>query len=271
MHIFFRFHFMYEISVFLECKYTEEIGKIFDLIFSPFSLSLTLCESTYFSDSFDAQNALKIHSKESSPNLLQQCNDRKIPLTVHAGEFPVIPETNENIKIALKYNVIRRIGHGLTLQFDEDLARNLQRAGVGVECCLTSNVGGSKKCAHYGVHPIAMMRRLGIKCTLNSDNILLSGDDVLRPCPSNEIEKYVTEIGADWNEIKAVLMNAATMSYDKTIDEKWIGRFESAIDAALSEDVDNSKTRKTTVSDHWTFVFMILILAVVFMQISWNR
>ena len=97
----------------------------------------------------EAAFPLKIF-EECTPNLLQQCTERGIPLTMHCGEFPVIPETNENIRIALKYKV-RRIGHGLTLQFDEDLMRRVQRSGVGVECCLTSNVGGSKLCAHYKV------------------------------------------------------------------------------------------------------------------------
>ena len=52
----------------------------------------------------------------------------KVPLTIHAGEFPVVPKTNENIEIALKYkDVVSRIGHGLTLQFDEDLMKNREK------------------------------------------------------------------------------------------------------------------------------------------------
>ena len=176
--------------------------------------------------------------ENSSPNFLSKCEEMKVPLTIHAGEFPVIPKTNENIKIAIKYNnVVKRIGHGLTLQFDQELAKKIQTRGIGVECCLTSNVGGGKKCKNYKVHPIKMMRKHSIKCCLNSDNILLSGDNQLIGNPINEIIKYIIELGADWKEIKQVLMNGANLSFDESIDHQWLKKFEMEIDNVINKSV----------------------------------
>eukprot|EP01083_Nonionella_stella_P183664 664341_1 len=172
--------------------------------------------------------------EQHTPNLFATCVQKKVPLTIHAGEWPVTPKTNDNIRIALRYpEVVSRIGHGLTLQFDEDLMRQVHKAGVGVECCLTSNVGGAKKCANYKVHPIECMRKFGIRRCLNSDNTLLSGDAQLVPSPTNEIVKYITELNADWSEVKQVLMYGAQLSFDKTIDDAWINRFEKEIDDVL--------------------------------------
>lgn len=171
--------------------------------------------------------------EDCKPNLLAKCVEIGVPLTLHSGEFPVKSETNKNIKIAIKY--AKRIGHGITLQFDENLMQKVKERGVGVECCLTSNVGGGHKVKSYEEHPIKAMRRCGIKCCLNSDNVLLSGDGMLCANPTNELFKYVTEIGADWKEIKAVLMTGARMSFDKSIDDQWMKAFERAIDDAIAE------------------------------------
>ena len=176
--------------------------------------------------------------EDCKPNLLAKCVEMGVPLTLHSGEFPVRAKTNENIEIAIKY--AQRIGHGITLQFDENLMQRVKECGVGVECCLTSNVGGGQKVKSYAVHPIAQMRRFGIECCLNSDNTLLSGDEELKANPTNEILKYVMELGADWKEIKAVLMNGAKLSFDKSIDEQWMSGFEQAIDDAIAS-VDDDK------------------------------
>ena len=83
------------------------------------------------------------------------------------------------------------------------------------------------------------MTKFGIKCCLNSDNILLSGDDKLIANPTNEIIKYITELGADWKDIKDVLMNGATLSFDKTIDEEWLNKFEIEIDSVINSVIND--------------------------------
>lgn len=183
----------------------------------------------------EADFPLKIF-EQSTPNFLEKCSEMKIPLTIHCGEFPVIPKTNENIKIALKYkDIVSRIGHGLTLQFDKDLILNLKKnSNIGIEVCLTSNCGGGKKCKNYKNHPIKLMRKFGLNCCLNSDNILLSGDDKLCANPTNEILKYINELNADWIEIKNVLMTGAKLSFDKSIDDKWLNKFELEIDSVIN-------------------------------------
>ena len=83
---------------------------------------------------------------------------------VHAGEWP---GSIGNIKYVLSRlergeKTIRRIGHGLRLVDDEMLLRHCAALGVGVECCLTANVG-STRAPSFASHPIKTL--LASACT----------------------------------------------------------------------------------------------------------
>lgn len=96
-----------------------------------------------------------------------------LPITIHAGEG----YGPASIRQALEAGHARRIGHGTRLFEDPALESTLQRAGIPLEVCLTSNV-------QTGVvpsiedHPAGNYIRSGVAVVLGTDNRLMSGVDL---------------------------------------------------------------------------------------------
>ncbi|MCO4763651.1 MAG: adenosine deaminase family protein [Myxococcales bacterium] len=89
--------------------------------------------------------------------------------TVHAGEGRPPAE----IRTAIDILGAQRIGHGTTLLDDPTVCDLVLQRGITIEACPTSNW-------HTGIitdvaaHPLPQWLALGIKCTVNTDNTLLS-------------------------------------------------------------------------------------------------
>ena len=60
--------------------------------------------------------------------------------------------------------------------------------------CLTSNCGQGYKVSSFDSHPAALFYRHKLPFSLSCDNLLLSGNDKLRPSPSNEILHLVRDV-----------------------------------------------------------------------------
>ena len=85
-------------------------------------------------------------------------------ITVHVGEF-----SPANVQSALRVPGVARLGHAVHAAFDTDLLDQLGKAGVTVECCLTSNVVlGAVQALED--HPIRTFVEAGIPVTLSSDD-----------------------------------------------------------------------------------------------------
>jgi hypothetical protein len=70
-------------------------------------------------------------------------------------------------------NLIRFYLKNLILTLNINYKTNFHR--IGVECCITGNVGG-QIVKQYSEHPIRQMFVSGVRVNINSDNQLLSGD-----------------------------------------------------------------------------------------------
>jgi adenosine deaminase len=92
-----------------------------------------------------------------------------IPITLHAGEAG----RSENIEQAVVRYGARRIGHGVALARDRDLALRLVRKGVTLECCLTSNLQ-TGSVPSLKAHPFRTFQRWGVPVTLNTDDPAIS-------------------------------------------------------------------------------------------------
>jgi adenosine deaminase len=92
--------------------------------------------------------------------------DAGLGVTVHAGEF-----STANIGQAVRLPGVSRLGHAVFAAADPRLLEAVQRAGVTIECCLSSNVllGGA---ASYQEHPLRQLVAAGVPVTLNSDDPL---------------------------------------------------------------------------------------------------
>jgi len=85
--------------------------------------------------------------------------------TAHAGEFG----GPESVVAALEFLRVKRIGHGVRAIEDKELVRRLADEEVVLEVCPGSNIAlGVYTVLRF--HPVNMLRREGVKITLNSDD-----------------------------------------------------------------------------------------------------
>jgi adenosine deaminase len=94
--------------------------------------------------------------------------------TCHAGEG----DGAQSVADAMRTCHAHRIGHGTRLIEDPALMTEVKAAGVAIECCLTSNVQ-THATRSFDVHPLRQYFDAGLKVSLNTDNRLMSGTDLV--------------------------------------------------------------------------------------------
>jgi adenosine deaminase len=95
----------------------------------------------------------------------RMAGDAGLGLTAHAGEFG----GPESVLAALEFLRVKRIGHGVRAIEDKDLMKRLADDRVVLEICPTSNTAlGIYSVMRF--HPVNLLRRAGIRITLNSDD-----------------------------------------------------------------------------------------------------
>jgi adenosine deaminase len=97
-----------------------------------------------------------------------------LPCTCHAGEGAGA----ESVAAAMHQCHAHRIGHGTRLIEDPALMAEAKQAGIAIECCLTSNVQ-THAVEHLDEHPLRKYFDAGLKVSLNTDNRLMSGTDLV--------------------------------------------------------------------------------------------
>ena len=91
--------------------------------------------------------------------------DAGLGTTAHAGEFG----GPESITAALEFLRVKRLGHGVRAIEDRDLVKRLVDEDVVLEVCPGSNIAlGVYSVLRF--HPVNMLRKEGVKITLNSDD-----------------------------------------------------------------------------------------------------
>ncbi len=99
--------------------------------------------------------------------------NNNLNLTIHAGEA----YGPESIHQAIHYCGAHRIGHGTRTREDGDLLNYINDHRIPLEMCITSNVQtGSVN--SYESHPIRNYYDLGLRVTINTDNLLVSNTTV---------------------------------------------------------------------------------------------
>lgn len=102
------------------------------------------------------------------------CAEHDLPCTCHAGEG----DGAESIAQAMHSCHAHRIGHGTRLFEDPALMEQARVQGVAIECCLTSNVQ-TRVATSYDTHPLRRYFDAGLQVSLNTDNRLMSGTDLV--------------------------------------------------------------------------------------------
>ena len=97
-------------------------------------------------------------------DLYKKAADEGLRLTAHAGETG----TPESVWAALNIGA-ERIGHGLAIAQDPDLAEVLAEKQIPVEICLSSNLR-TRVCAALNEHPVKKFFDQGLMLILNTDD-----------------------------------------------------------------------------------------------------
>lgn len=125
-----------------------------------------------------------------------------LPRTVHAGDS-ADPESGWD---ALAFGT-RRIGHGHRSIEDPALVKELLEKGVTLEVCPTSNIQCQTQ-ASYKTHPLKALFDLGVKVTINTDNMVLANVDLM-----HEYDVCIEKMGFTKDDIIRMNINAASASF----------------------------------------------------------
>ena len=106
--------------------------------------------------------------------LFRKAKDYRMPYTIHAGECGSVGD----IRAAFEFGA-RRIGHGIALIQDKDLMKQLEKKGVGLEVCPTSNFQ-TQAVTKGTEYPLKALYEAGVKVTINTDNRTVSGTDLTK-------------------------------------------------------------------------------------------
>jgi adenosine deaminase len=131
--------------------------------------------------------------------------------TCHAGEG----DGPESVRQAVHDCGAQRIGHATHLIQDKALTEELNREGIALEICLTSNVQ-TRAAASYAAHPLREYYDRGMKVSLSTDNRLMSGVNL-----TDEYVHAANDIGFTFGELSTVALNGFASAF---VDETTRGR-----------------------------------------------
>ncbi len=144
-------------------------------------------------------------------NLVHEAN---FHTTIHAGEAFGLPSIHE----ALQFCGAERLGHGVRIVDDITvhpdgsyelgrLAAFVRDRRVPLEMCPSSNVH-TGAAASIAEHPIALLKRLRFRVTINTDNRLMSGVSM-----SSEMQELVDTFGYGLDDLQWFTVNAMKSAF----------------------------------------------------------
>jgi adenosine deaminase len=134
-------------------------------------------------------------------------------ITLHAGELTLAvspPEPmRERIRRSIQVGHARRIGHGVSVAWEDDLPgllRHMKQNRIAVEVCLTSNdaildVRGDR-------HPFNLYRRAGVPVSLNTDD-----EGINRSTLTMEFVRAVRTYNLSYAEVKELARNSIEYAF----------------------------------------------------------
>lgn len=125
-----------------------------------------------------------------------------IPFTCHAGDS----QGPDTVEAALNFGA-RRIGHGHHIALDRSLCARAIRDGVTLEICPTSNIQCQTQ-PSYAEHPLKRLISMGVACTINTDNMILSDISL-----DQEYDHCIREMGLSYADLIRCNINSARASF----------------------------------------------------------
>ena len=125
-----------------------------------------------------------------------------VPFTCHAGDS----QGPETVLDALNFGT-KRIGHGHHIFEDRALCARAIRDGVTLEVCPTSNIQCSTRSSSEA-HPLKKLIDMGVSCTINTDNMILSDIDL-----DKEYDRCIEHMGLTLQDIIRCNINSVRASF----------------------------------------------------------
>lgn len=155
----------------------------------------------------DLAGAEAIFKTSNYRDIFEYAKKLDLPYTIHAGEADGASSINDAISYGAK-----RIGHGVRAVEDEKLLDKIIENGIYLEVCPTSNIQ-TCICDTYASHPIEKLYKMGVKTTINTDNMTVS-NTTLENEYKNLLEETDLEIG-DIINMNINSINAAFISKEE--------------------------------------------------------
>jgi len=159
----------------------------------------------------DIAGAEALFATEKFADIFELASTLGVPYTIHAGEA----DGPRSVYAALSYGA-KRIGHGVRAIEDEALMKKLAEERITLELCPTSNLntGIFKDLKEY---PLRAFMRRGIRVTVNTDNMTVSGTSLQR-----EFQKLIDTFSLTEDELMILARNALEASFADQETKDWI-------------------------------------------------
>lgn len=116
----------------------------------------------------DLAGAEALFRTENYEGLFKKVKESGIACTIHAGEA----DGPESVRKALEFGA-KRVGHGVRAIEDEELVQRIIRDKITLEVCPISNLH-TKLAKDVYSHPIRRLFDMGVRVTVNTDNMTVS-------------------------------------------------------------------------------------------------
>jgi len=150
--------------------------------------------------------------------------NNNVNLTIHAGEA----YGPESVHQAVHMCGAHRIGHGVRLREDGDLLNYVNDHRIPLEVCLSSNIQ-TRAVKDFDSHPLPFYLAYGLRCTINTDNRLVTDTTVTR-----EYQRAVEHFDLNIGDLRKLMVNgfkSSFMPYRKirTVTAKAVSEFDALV------------------------------------------
>jgi adenosine deaminase len=152
--------------------------------------------------------------------IFREAGEAGLGITIHAGEWA----GPENVRYAIEIMGAKRIGHGVRVLDDPDVAAIAHERRTVFEVCLTSNMY-TGVIANIREHPLLKMIQSGLHVTLNSDD-----PGVFNIRLTDELALAVEALDLSMETLKGLVLTGAQASFGSremkaALEEKLVDTF----------------------------------------------
>ena len=159
----------------------------------------------------DIAGAEALYPTENFEDLFLLAKQLDLPYTIHAGEA----DGPSSVYKALEFGA-KRIGHGVRSVEDQELMQKLAEENVTLELCPTSNLN-TNIFESLDEYPLLELMEAGVKVTINSDNMVVSGTNV-----EAELQKLIDTFGLEKEQLQTLAKNAVEASFADEETKDWL-------------------------------------------------